>query len=189
MKKGRIVILSGPSGSGKTTLHSRLLKSPQLKGKIIKSVSATTRPKRPHEKEGQDYLFISKKMFLHKRRLGYFLESEKVFNDYYGTPKKQVQALLRKGKNVLLCIDVKGARTVRRKYPEALKIFIKPPSFKELRKRLTTRGTETRRDLAFRLRTAKKELLDAKDYDFIVVNDVLPKAYKKLEDILGRHLS
>ena len=126
--KGRIVIISGPSGSGKTTLHKRLLESPVLKGKVVKSISATTRPKRPGEKNGRDYVFLTPKMFEHKISQGHFLEWQKVFGNYYGTPRRQAEALLNKGMNVLLCIDVKGARVVCREFPQALKIFIKTPS-------------------------------------------------------------
>ena len=128
MRKGKIIIISGPSGSGKTTLHKKLLLSRRLKRKLVKSVSVTTRPKRPLEKHGRDYLFISKKDFFKKRRAGYFLESKKVFDRYYGTPRKAVDKILKKGKNVLLCIDVKGAKTVFIKRPKAVKIFIKAPS-------------------------------------------------------------
>src|SRR5476651_960258 len=111
--KAKIVIISGPSGCGKTTLHKALLASPLLKGKLVKSISATTRNKRPGERDRRDYLFISTKMFEERIKKGYFLEWEKVFDHYYGTPKKQALNLIKKGINVLLCIDVKGARTVR----------------------------------------------------------------------------
>jgi guanylate kinase len=104
MAKGRIVIISGPSGSGKTTLHKMLLESPLLRGKLVKSISATTRPNRPGEKNGRDYLFISVKMFLYKINAGQFLEWQKVFDNYYGTPKKAAKELLSTGKHVLLCI-------------------------------------------------------------------------------------
>ena len=184
MRKGHIIIISGPSGSGKTTLSKQLLASQRLKGKLVRSISTTTRPKRGGEKHGRDYLFISKKMFLYKKRMGHFLESEKVFCDYYGTPHKRVRKLLREGKYVLLCIDVKGARTVWRKHPDTVKIFIKTRSFSVLRKRLANRATEGNKDLTLRLKTAKKELNEAKYYDFIIINDALKKAYRKLEGIV-----
>lgn len=188
MKKGRIVILSGPSGAGKTTLYKKLFKSNRLKKILVKSISVTTRDKREGERNGQEYIFISKKMFLFKKRAGHFLESQKVFNDYYGTPNKKVQELLKKGKNVLLCIEVKGSRVVWLKNPDALKIFIKTPSFRALSKRLKKRATENVKDLEIRLRTAKKELKEARHYDFIIINDNLSLAYRKLEDILFKHL-
>lgn len=186
--KGRIVILSGPSGSGKTTLHKFVLESPGLKGRLVKSISTTTREPRTGEKHGRDYLFLSEPMFRHKRRAGHFLESMKVFRHYYGTPNKNVQDLLKQGKHVLLCIDVKGARVVRRKYPEALKIFLKPPSMDILRQRLGKRGTEAPADLNLRLKTATKELKEAKYYDYVIVNDDLPRACRELERILYSEL-
>ena len=125
-----MVIISGPSGCGKTTLHKMLLQSPRLKGKLVKSISATTRSKRPGEVQGRDYMFLSKKTFEERIGKGYFLEWEKVFDHYYGTPKKQALGLLNKGIHVLLCIDVKGAKTVGDEFPHALKIFIKAPSMK-----------------------------------------------------------
>jgi guanylate kinase len=134
--KAKIVIISGPSGCGKTTLHKALLLSPLFKGKLVKSISATTRKKRPGERPGRDYLFLSTKTFEEKIEKGYFLEWEKVFDHYYGTPKKHALDLLKKGVNVLLCIDVKGAKNVAREFPQALKIFIKAPSMKILEARL-----------------------------------------------------
>ncbi len=182
MNKGRIIILSGPSGSGKTTLHKKLLLSRKFKGKLVKSISATTRPGRPGERHGRDYLFISEKRFLYKQRAGHFLESQKVFRYYYGTPGKNVREILRKGRHVLLCIDVKGAKIVRRKHPEAAAIFINPPSLKELRERLEKRSTESRKDLILRLKVAREEQKEARYYDAIIVNDHLQRAYKALED-------
>src|SRR3989338_6159784 len=112
MSKGRIIIISGPSGSGKTTLHQRLLLSRRLKKKLVKSVSVTTRPKGPGEKHGCDYLFVSQETFRRRKKTGYFLEFKKFFGNYYGTTQKAVDRALKSGKNVLLCIDVKGAREV-----------------------------------------------------------------------------
>ena len=186
--KGRIVIISGPSGSGKTTLHKRLLESPVLKGKVVKSISATTRPKRPGEKNGRDYVFLTPKMFEHKIRRRHFLEWQKVFGNYYGTPRRQAEALLNKGINVLLCIDVKGARVVRGEFPGALKIFIKTPSMKVLRERLTRRASENQETLATRLKVARQELKEAAHYDHVVVNGHLDHAARKLESIVRKEL-
>lgn len=189
MKKGKIIILSGPSGSGKTTLSCKLLSSRIFKGKIVKSISTTTRPRRPGEKHGRDYLFISKARFLHKRRTKHFLESQKVFDHYYGTPKNKVLELLRAGKNVLLCIDVKGAKVVRKQYPQAVTIFVKVPSWAVLRSRLAGRGTEKQRILALRLKIARQELKEARYYQHIIVNDDLTLAYEKLKNILCKELA
>ncbi len=186
--KGRIVILSGPSGSGKTTLYQKLLASPKFKRVLVRSVSATTRLRRPGEKPGRDYLFLTQKEFLSRRKKGYFLEWKKVFVNYYGTPERPVLDCLRQGKNVLLAIDVQGAKTVARKDRQALRIFVKVPSWTELKKRLSGRGTEQKKDLQIRLRTARKEMKEAKGYDYVIVNDRLNRCYKELEGILQKEL-
>ncbi len=185
MSKGKIFIISGPSGSGKTTLHKKLLLSRRLKGKLVKSISATTRPRRLGEREGRDYLFLTQKKFLRKRKAGYFLEWQKVFDSYYGTPKKAVLELLKSGKNVLLCIDVKGARVVERQFSDAIKIFIKGPSLAVLKKRLQKRGSETKVDLKLRLAIARREMLEEKSYDYTVINNNLSKALRDLESAVS----
>ena len=187
-RKGRIVIISGPSGSGKTTLHERLLSCKKMKKVLVKSISATTRPPRKGEKNGRDYFFLSEKMFLYKKHAGHFLESERVFLYYYGTPNKNVQDHLKSGRNVLLCIDVKGAKTVWRKHPRTLKIFIKAPSLDVIQKRMKKRATESDKDLALRLSTARKELKEAKKYDYVIVNDELNRAAKELEAVILKEL-
>ena len=184
MTQGKIVILSGPSASGKTTLHNKLLENPRIKHKLFKSISATTRAKRPGEKSGKDYLFLSQPMFRYKIKAKHFLEWQKVFDNYYGTPVKKVRELLKSGKFVLLCIDVKGARVVWEKFPEAVKIFVQPPSMAELKKRLVSRASDSLKSVKLRLKTAREEMAQAKDYDFVVVNDHLPSAYKRLERII-----
>jgi guanylate kinase len=186
--QARVVIISGPSGCGKTTLHKALLANPRMKGKLVKSISATTRPKRPGERAGRDYLFLSIKMFEERIKKGYFLEWEKVFDHYYGTPKKHALDLLKKGINVLLCIDVKGAKTVRQGFPQALKIFIKAPSLKILEARLKARGSESRASLGLRLKVARKELKEARFYDHVVINADLNKALRTLQQIVCKDL-
>jgi guanylate kinase len=188
MKNGRIVILSGPSGSGKTTLHQKLLKSPSFKMKLVKSLSATTRLPRAGEKNGRDYLFLSKEDFLAKQKRGEFLEFMQVFENYYGTPKDKVDAALKKGKSVLLCIDVQGARVVSEKYPDALLVFVKTPTLADLKKRLSKRGTESAEDFKLRLKVAKDELKEAKNYHHVVVNDTLAHAYRDLTKILNKEI-
>ena len=187
-QKGKIFVLSGPSGSGKTTLHERLLSNKNVKNKLVKTISATTRTRRKGERHGKDYLFFTEKQFLHRIRIGYFLEWQKVFDDYYGTPRKPVEQLLEKGKNVLLCIDVKGARVVFRQFKEAVGIFVKTPSFAVLKKRLQKRASENKKTLQKRLDVAKRELKEAKRYRYVVVNDILTKAIKKLETIILKEL-
>lgn len=188
MKCGKIVILSGPSGSGKTTLHQKLLESPAFKRKLVRSLSATTRPPRSGEKNGRDYLFLSKDEFVARQEAGEFLESMKVFDNYYGTPKDKVDAALARGQNVLLCIDVKGAAHVSRQRKEALKIFIKTPTLADLKKRLQKRGTENAASLKLRLKIAKDELKEAPAYDYVVVNDSLHQAYRELASILTKEI-
>jgi len=188
LQEAKIVIISGPSGCGKTTLHKALLANPRFKGKLVKSISATTRPKRPGERSGRDYVFLTAKTFEYRIKSGYFLEWEKVFNNYYGTPKKHAFALLKKGVNVLLCIDVKGAKTVAHEFPDALKIFIKTPSIKVLEARLRARASENPESLGLRLKVARQELKEAKRYDHVVVNGQLNKALKTLESVVSRGL-
>ena len=187
-KPGRLIILSGPSGAGKTTLHDLLFRSPRFKGRVIRSVSATTRKPRGGERHGRDYFFLSQRMFEHKIRAGQLLEWAKVFDNYYGTPLKNVRDKLRAGKTVLLCIDVQGARQVKKKAPDALLIFVKTSSLDELRRRLMSRGTDTGAAVALRLKTAAKELKEAKRYGHVIVNDDLGRARRELEDVLGSAL-
>jgi guanylate kinase len=184
MRKGKIIVISGPSGSGKTTLHKKLLLSRRFKGKLVKSVSATTRPARPGEKNGRDYLFLTKKQFLSKIRTDHFLEWERIFGHCYGTPKEAVERLLKGGKNVLLCIDVKGAKVVLSKYPNAVRIFISAPSHEVLKERLRKRGSETKGSLLRRLQIAQREMREAKRYNHVIINDNLKKALKKLECVI-----
>ncbi len=182
MKPGTLFILSGPSGSGKTTLSKKLLENPELKGTLVKSVSATTRKPRPGERHGQDYFFISEKMFRYKIRAGHFLEWEKVFQAYYGTPRNNVLLNLRQGRSVILCIDVKGAKTVARKFPQACRIFIQPPSMVVLKERLESRQSESSRERNLRLKEARREMKEACSFDHVIINDKLPDAYRFLAE-------
>jgi guanylate kinase len=186
MKPGKIFIISGPSGSGKTTLYKKLLAKEQ---RLVKSISITTRYRRENEKHGRDYFFVSPRMFQYKKHTGQFLESQKVFDNYYGTPKKNVKNLIAKGKNVLLCIDVKGAKLIRQLLPKAITIFVKTSSFAILRKRLANRGTENKDTVNLRLKTARKELKEAKNYKYVIVNDRLSAAFKELQQIISKELA
>jgi guanylate kinase len=187
-RQGRVIILSGPSGAGKTTLHDRLLQDPMFSGCLIRSVSATTRKPRGQERHGREYLFFTRKMFEYKIRTGQFLEWMKVFDNYYGTPMKNVAAARKKGQHVLLCIDVRGAFLVRKKVPQALMIFVKTPSLKELCRRLRARGTDTKESITLRLKTAREELKEAARYRYVIVNDKPDLAYKRLQEILKKEL-
>ncbi|MBI5149906.1 MAG: guanylate kinase [Candidatus Omnitrophica bacterium] len=186
--KGKIFILSGPSGSGKTTLYKNLLANQAVNRRLVKTISLTTRMPRLGERDGRDYFFVSRRMFQHKKKAGHFLECEEVFGNYYGTPRKQVADFLKAGKHVLLCIDVKGAKTVSRQFPRAVKIFIKTPSLAVLRQRLANRGSEKEEALRARLATVHGELKEAKHYDYVIVNDRLSKATKQLAGIVRREV-
>ncbi len=181
---GKIIILSGPSGSGKTTLYKKILKDPLFRKRLFKVTTATTRPPREKERKGKDYIFLTRKQFFLRKKAGYFLESEKVFDNYYGTPKKSVQTLLREGKDVLLCIDVKGAKTISRQFPQAIKIFVKAPSVRILKKRLQSRGVESKEALGLRLKIARQELKESSKYHYIILNDDLKDCYQNMRAVL-----
>jgi guanylate kinase len=186
MTKGKVFIISGPSGSGKTTLYKRLLSEEK---RLVKSISVTTRAPREGEQHGREYFFVTQKMFLHKKKTGQFLESQKVFDNYYGTPKENIEKSLNEGKNILLCIDVKGAKVVRQLLPQAITIFVKTPSMETLRKRLTLRGSENTKTIDLRVKTAEKELKEAKYYKHVIVNCDLNTAFKELREIINTELN
>jgi guanylate kinase len=182
---GRVWIVSGPSGSGKTSLCEALLRDRFWRRRLMKSVSFTTRPKRPGEREGRDYRHISTEGFRRLIRERAFLEHEKIFGFYYGTPKKNIADARSAGKDLLLCIDVKGARTVRKFLKNrARSIFILPPGIEALSERLHKRATDDKKDIVLRMRRVKMELSYRKDYDDVVVNDDFGAALKKMKDIL-----
>ncbi|HOX55243.1 MAG: guanylate kinase [Candidatus Omnitrophica bacterium] len=183
-RTGIIFIVSGPSGSGKTTLCKKLLLKRSAKGKIVKTISLTTRPRRRGEKANKDYRFVSEGEFLRQKARGQLLEHEKVFGFFYGTPKSFVEDNIRQGKDVILSIDVKGAAVVKKIYPEACGIFIMPPSVDILKQRLLKRSTESRIDMLKRLRLARWEMGCAKRYDYVIVNDKLAHAISELESII-----
>ncbi|MBF0595359.1 MAG: guanylate kinase [Candidatus Omnitrophica bacterium] len=181
-------MLSGPSGAGKTTLHDLLLKSSRFSGRIVRSISATTRAPRGTEQNGREYLFVSPGKFEAMIRRGQFLEWAKVFDQYYGTPMKNVRDILKQGKSVLLCIDVQGGRQVKKKVPDAVAIFVKTPTLAELRRRLVNRRTDSASSVTLRLKTAREELKEAGCYDHVLVNDDLARAQKELESLLAVQL-
>ena len=181
-KEGLVVVISAPSGGGKTTLCQELLKS---QPNLVRSISLTTRPPRSGERNGKDYCFVSKKEFLSLRGKKAFLEWAKVFGQYYyGTSARLVEKTLRRGKDILLIIDVQGARKVKRIYPQGLYIFIMPPSLKVLAQRLKTRALDSNKQIQRRLKVAKKEISHRKFYDYILVNDRLDRVVKKLKAII-----
>lgn len=178
--RGNLFVVSGPSGVGKDTLLNAVLS--QLEG-VVRSVSATTRPPREGEKEGVDYFFLSPTQFEEAIAAGRFLEHARYGENLYGTPKEPVEQKRAQGVDVVLKIEVQGALQVKRACPEAILIFIAPPSLEELERRLTQRGTEDRERIAERLRIAKSELALLPHYDYCVVNDSLEKATDHLRAI------
>jgi len=180
-KKGRIFIVSAPSGSGKTTLCEKLFKTDL---ELDDSVSMTTRPSRPGEVNGRDYYFVSKKNFLQRIKEKGFLEWTTTYGWYYGTPKDFFEKALKKGRDILLSIDVKGAMRVKRLHPEAVLIFIEPPSVSALKQRLYSRNQDGQKEIKKRLSTAKKELSFARRYDYCVINDNINSAMEKLKAII-----
>ena len=171
--RGKIVVISSPSGGGKTTICNRLLSA---NPRWLFSVSCTTREKRKGEANGREYWFVDKEEFMRRRRGHFFAESARVHLHYYGTPRIPLENALKSGRVILLDVDVKGAFSIKKKYPEALSIFIRPPSEKILTRRLKRRGTETKAQLAVRLKNAIAEMKKYNRFDYVIVNDDLNKA-------------
>ena len=178
--QGLKIVLSGPSGSGKGTIVKELIK----KEHFILSVSATTRSPRQGEQDGVHYFFKTKEEFEAMIRDNELLEHAQFCNNYYGTPKTFIEESVINGKDVILEIEVQGALQVKTIYPEALFIFVMPPSLVELEKRLVGRNTESMAVIAQRLARAKEEVLLYKEYDYVVINDSLEEAVKDIETIV-----
>ena len=172
MKKGRLIVFSAPSGCGKGTMLAEIVKN----GNYHCSISATTRQPRENEKHGINYYFITNEEFEQKIKDGAFLEYAGYCDHYYGTLLSEVDGYLEKGIDVILEIEVQGAFKVMQKRPEAVSIFVAPPSIEELRRRLKKRGTETDEVIEKRVSEATNELAQAKKYDYIIVNDALEDA-------------
>ena len=183
MDKPLLVVISGPSGAGKGTIVKKLI---ELCPDIKLSVSATTRGPRNNEKEGINYFFISHEKFQSMIEHDEFLEYARAYDNYYGTPRGYVNEWL-KTNDVVLEIEMQGAMQVKEKAPEALLIFIVPPSLSELYSRLKGRNTETEEQVQKRTAAVCKELEKAKDYDYVVVNDEVEKAAKKVLHIIEAH--
>ena len=185
MRNPQIFIFSGPGGAGKTTLVDKLLSKKKIKKNYIRSISCTTRAARPGEKDGRDYFFIEKDQFLRLKKKKFFLESEKVLDYYYGTPKQFYTLAKKKGKDLILCIDVKGGMYLKKNFKPAkiTAIFIGAPSEKELQKRMEKR-VDKNKMIQKRIKLAKKEMQFQKKYDYVVVNQNLKEAVSSLECIL-----
>ena len=173
MNKGKLIVVSGPSGSGKGTVLKRVLQSDS---NIFYSVSATTRAPREGEENGVHYYFITREEFEKKIKEGGMLEYAEYVGNYYGTPKDTVTEKLSRGQDVILEIETKGAEKIREKCPDAIFVFITPPSMEELKKRLIGRGTESIEVINKRLSRAAEEMKAQSLYDYIVVNDEADRA-------------
>lgn len=173
MGYGLIVVISGPSGVGKGTLCQKICKNlPQLEV----SISATTRAPRPGEEGDKSYFFFTEQEFKRKITDNFFLEWAKVYGDYYGTPAGLVKDIIVQRKDVLLELDVQGAMQIKKSIPDAVLIFIAPPSMDELKRRITERGTEKPEHIRKRMEVALKELQMYRDYDYLVINNNLDEA-------------
>lgn len=179
-KKGRLYVISGPSGTGKGTICTEILKD--INNEF--SVSMTTREAREGETHGKEYYFVSHEEFLDNIEKGNFLEYATVFDNYYGTPKDMVLKRLEKGRNIILDIDVQGGLNVKAAMPDAVLIFLLPPSLAALRERLEKRGTETPDKIEKRLSKAVNEIRFIGEYDYYVVNDIREEAVQEVRSIM-----
>lgn len=179
--KGLLIVLSGASGTGKGTVIGELLKR---SNRFRLSISATTREPRSREKNGIDYFFIKKEDFVKKVKNSEFLEYAEYCENFYGTPKTNVFDMLDKGNDVLLEIEVEGGAQIKKKCPNAISIFIIPPSIDELKERLNKRGTDNDVVIKKRLNQAEREIKCAKEYDYIVVNDSLERCVESILKIV-----
>ena len=181
MKKGKTLIISGPSGVGKSTVLSALL---EKRPNVYFSVSATTRDPRPGELDGIHYHFMDVDSFRKWIAMDQFLEYAEYVGNFYGTPKRFVDEAMDQGKDVILDIEVQGAIQVTSKRPDTVRIFIAPPSWAELERRLTERGTDSKDKIQKRLLRAKVEFQTAHTYDYFVINDTVENAVKELDAIM-----
>lgn len=182
--KSLLIVLSSPSGGGKTTICKALAaRHPELKI----SISATTRRPRKSEVNGTDYYFISEKEFFERVKKQEFIEFENVHGYYYGTLKAEVEKLLKDGYSVLFDIDVNGALKIKKIFPQAILIFIRPPSLEELKRRLQNRKTDNPQEIEKRLKRLPEEYDKAKQFDYDVINDNLEETIQKIYQIINNH--
>ena len=178
-----LIIISSPSGAGKSTLCKMIVQNDPL---IRLSISATTRKKRPQEIAGQHYHFVNREKFLQMKNNQQFLESAEVFDNFYGTPKKNVDDALNNGHCVLFDIDWQGARQIKQNFSadQIVSIFILPPSIQELERRLRARAQDPEEIVQERMREARNEISHYEEYDFMIINDDLNTSYQKIRSII-----
>ncbi len=179
--EGLIFIISAPSGTGKTTLLRKVMA--ELSG-LRFSISLTTRPPRANEREGEDYFFVSPKVFQEKVERGEFLEWAEVLGNFYGTPKKNITILGTEGIDLILDVDTQGARRVVEKIDAAILIYILPPSLKSLRERLMKRGLDSPDRIQFRLTNARRDMEEARWYHYVIVNNRIEETVEELKAII-----
>ena len=182
MKKGRLIILSGPSGTGKSTV---VFKAMEERQDLCFSTSVTTRSPRSGEVDGREYFFIDQARFDEMVENDELLEHARYVSNSYGTPRPFVEAQLRKGMNVILDIEIQGARQVKEKMPEAVTIFMMPPSITELRRRLEGRGTDAPDVIEARIARAREEILEADFYDYLILNQNVETAAREFSAIIS----
>ena len=181
MPKGKTFIICGPSGVGKGTVVSRLMEADPT---LYFSVSATTRAPRAGEADGVHYHFLTRERFQEWIDAGDFLEHAQFVGNFYGTPRRYVDEAMDQGRDVLLDIEIQGAEQIHQKRPEAVRIYIAPPSWEELERRLTGRGTEDTEKVRSRLARGREEFAAAKDFDYLVINDTVDHAVAEIRAIM-----
>lgn len=182
MPKGKTFIICGPSGVGKGTVVSRLLEADPT---LYFSVSATTRAPRAGEADGVHYHFLTREKFQEWIDAGDFLEHAQFVGNFYGTPRRYVDEAMDQGRDVLLDIEIQGAEQIHQKRPEAVRIYIAPPSWEELERRLTGRGTEDTEKIRSRLARGREEFAAARDFDYLVINDTVDHAVAEIRAIMA----
>ena len=181
IRRGRLFVIAAPSGAGKTSLVRALMeRRPQLRF----SVSYTTRQQRPNERPGHDYFFVTREEFERMVAQGAFLEHARVFDNYYGTARRQVEDSLAAGQDLILEIDWQGAAQIRASMPECISIFILPPSRPELERRLRGRGTDAEDVIQRRLADAAADMTHWREFDYVVVNDAFERALDELQAVV-----
>lgn len=186
MQRGILFVLSGPSGVGKGTVLDQLMKDYK---NIKYSVSATTRKPREGEIDGVDYFFITQDKFENMKKENEFIETACVHGNNYGTPRSYVEECLKNGEDIILEIDIQGAKQIKDKFKDAVYIFLLPPNYEELKNRLEKRDSETEESLRIRLKNASDEIQEMKNYDYKIVNDKLHTTVKKVEEVIEKERS